>query len=59
MTKEALDNKEFVDIIKNRIPLGRYANVSEIDTAILFLASKESSYVTGICLPIDGGYTCM
>lgn len=59
MTKEVLDNKEFLEIIKNRIPLNRYANVDEIDTAILFLASKSSSYVTGVCLPIDGGYTAM
>ncbi len=59
MTKAGLDDKEFLEIIKSRIPLGRYANEGELDTAVLFLASKESSYVTGVCLPVDGGYTCM
>jgi gluconate 5-dehydrogenase len=59
MTKDGLDNKEFLETIKNRIPLARYAEVSELDTAVLFLASKASSYITGVCLPVDGGYTCM
>lgn len=59
MTKDGLDNKDFLETIKNRIPLARYAEVSELDTAVLFLASKASSYITGVCLPVDGGYTCM
>ena len=41
------------------IPLERYGNEGELDTAVVFLASLNSSYVTGIALPVDGGYTCM
>ena len=59
LTKDNLDDEEFVKIIKNRIPLERYANAGELDTAVLFLSSKMSSYVTGVALPVDGGYTCM
>ena len=59
LTKDNLDDKDFVDIIKNRISLGRYGNAGELDTAVLFLASKNSSYVTGVTLPIDGGYTSL
>ena len=59
LSKANLDNKEFLDTIKNRIPMGRIGNEGELDTAVLFLASKKSSYITGISLPVDGGYTCI
>ena len=31
----------------------------ELDTAVIFLASPANSYVTGVMLPVDGGYTCL
>ncbi len=40
---------------KANIPLGRMGLPEEIASAALFLASKESSRVTGIDLPVDGG----
>jgi NAD(P)-dependent dehydrogenase (short-subunit alcohol dehydrogenase family) len=37
------------------IPMGRVAQPEEIAPAIAFLASDGASYVTGACLPADGG----
>lgn len=41
----------------SQIPLQRLATPEEVADAILFLASPESSYITGAVLPVDGGYT--
>lgn len=38
-------------------PIGRFGSVADIASAALFLASDESTWVTGAALPIDGGYT--
>ncbi len=38
-------------------PLGRIASPEEVGRAILFLASEEASFITGVALPVDGGIT--
>lgn len=50
---------EFVQRLASLIPLGRMANLTEYQGAILFLCSDASSYMTGANLVIDGGRTCL
>ncbi len=38
-------------------PLGRIASAAEVARAILFLASDEATFITGVALPVDGGIT--
>lgn len=40
-----------------KIPLKRFASVEEIADAVCFLASERASFITGVVLPVDGGYT--
>ena len=39
------------------IPMGRWGRAEDIANAALFLASDEAAYITGVVLPVDGGYT--
>ena len=40
------------------VPLGRLVQPDEVAHAVLWLASDDASFVTGIELPVDGGFTC-
>lgn len=59
LTRETLDSDFFQANAKAFIPLERYGDEGELDTAALFLSSQASTYVTGVILPVDGGYTSM
>jgi NAD(P)-dependent dehydrogenase (short-subunit alcohol dehydrogenase family) len=48
--------KEYLDSIRRMHPMGRLGEPSEVAQAILFLASDEASFITGVILPVDGGY---
>lgn len=59
LTRETLDSDFFQQNAKTMIPEERYGNEGELDSAAIFLSAPTSSYVTGVALPVDGGYTCM
>ncbi|MDX1496832.1 MAG: SDR family oxidoreductase [Salinisphaeraceae bacterium] len=49
-------NDQIMQSIAPKIPMGRAADPSEIAPAILYLASDASSYMTGSCVTVDGGF---
>ena len=57
MTKKFLKNKKFKRDMLNNIPLGRFAELSEIASSVVFLASDAASMITGTSLLVDGGWT--
>ena len=57
MTKKFLKDKKFKRETLNNIPLGRFAGLSEVASAAVFLASDAASMITGTSLLVDGGWT--
>ena len=59
LTTAVLDTDRFKQFADTHVPMKRYGHEGELNAGVIFLASDEASYVTGIVLPIDGGYTCV
>ena len=57
MTKKFLKNRKFKRETLKNIPLGRFAEMSEIASTVVFLASDASSMIHGTSLLVDGGWT--
>jgi gluconate 5-dehydrogenase len=49
------ENKEWVEYLRDRIPVKRPGEPHDLDSAVVFLAAESSSYVTGQTLLVDGG----
>ena len=59
LTKDVLATPDFQEFAKSHVPMQRYGKPGELDAAAVFLASDEARYVTGVILPVDGGFTCI
>ncbi len=57
MTKKFLKDKKFKKDMLSNIALGRFAEMSEIASAVVFMASDAASMITGTSLLVDGGWT--
>jgi gluconate 5-dehydrogenase len=59
LTTDTLNSDFFQQNAKTMIHEDRYGIEGELDTETIFLAAPDSAYVTGVALPVDGGYTAM
>ncbi len=57
LTQDLIDDEKGNSWLRKKTPMGRLGHEGELDGALLYLASPASSYVTGITLPVDGGWT--
>ena len=57
MNKPLLDDKEKYQAFVSKIPMGRWGEMNELDGAVIYLASRSSSFMTGATLTVDGGWT--
>ena len=55
LKKEINSEKKFNDRMKETHPIGRIAKPQEIANVVIFLAGQQSSFMTGITVPVDGG----
>lgn len=57
MTKDLMKDADLMKEWSKEYPIGRFGKPEDIANACLYLASDESSFVTGTVLPVDGGFT--
>jgi NAD(P)-dependent dehydrogenase (short-subunit alcohol dehydrogenase family) len=57
MSQPSQSGERWRKLIQDRIPLARAAHPDEIGGPIVFLASPGASFITGVILPVDGGWT--
>jgi len=51
------DHPDFIGQLLNKVPMGRIGRQDELSGAVVWLASEQSSYVTGQIIRVDGGWT--
>jgi gluconate 5-dehydrogenase len=52
-----IDTDRYKGYFADRCPVGRKGEMEEANSTVLYLAAEESSYVTGVVIPMDGGWT--
>ncbi|MGC9320355.1 MAG: SDR family NAD(P)-dependent oxidoreductase [Armatimonadota bacterium] len=58
MTSDMLQDPDFREKIRSQVPLGRVGRPEDLAGLAVYLASDESSYMSGSIIDIDGGWTC-
>ena len=55
--KKLIENSNAYSSPIGEIPMGRFGKPEEFAAAVAFLASERASYITGVSLAVDGGWT--
>ena len=59
LSKKAMENYgESAEYMLKRTPIGRLGTPEDIANAALFLVSEDARHITGVTLPVDGGWLC-
>ncbi|MBE0638009.1 MAG: SDR family oxidoreductase [Bacteroidales bacterium] len=57
LAEQVLSNKEYLHEVLARTPMKRIGKAAEVAAAVAFLSMEASSYITGQCITVDGGFT--
>jgi len=57
LTKLIGDDEQSRAYMMSRHPVGRFGRSEEVAAAVLYLCSPEASFITGVALPLDGGFS--
>jgi len=57
LTKLIRDDEQSRAYMMSRHPVGRFGRSEEVAAAVLYLCSPEASFITGVALPLDGGFS--
>jgi 3-oxoacyl-[acyl-carrier protein] reductase len=49
------DPQGMAEFVRREIPMGRFGRAEEVGDVVAFLASRRANWITGACLPVDGG----
>jgi 3-oxoacyl-[acyl-carrier protein] reductase len=54
-TRQQQDPEGMAAFVAREIPMGRFGRADEVGDVVAFLASARASWITGACIPVDGG----
>ncbi|MFA5417417.1 MAG: SDR family oxidoreductase [Bacteroidales bacterium] len=57
LVEKLFENKDYLEEVIQKTPMGRIAEPSEVANVVAFLSMPASSYITGQCITVDGGFT--
>ena len=57
LAKRELERRDFPAVVTSAGTLGIFGEPEDLNGTVLFLLSDLSSFITGICIPVDGGYS--